>query len=116
MRAVAALLVAAPVGVVSGAATVLVHTSWWALLLGLTTGLTTVLWLTGAGRVGFALGWGLSLLRATTGRPEGDYLVSADASGWTLLICSLALVVGALVAAARGAARDRDQRLRGAPS
>lgn len=116
MRAVVALLVALLAGVVSGAATVLVHTSWWSMALGLAAALASVVWLSGAARVGFALGWGVALLRASTPRPEGDYLVSADASGWTLLACSLVLVTGALVVAARASGRARDLRLRGAPS
>ena len=116
MRTVAALVATLCVGVVSGAATVLVHTSGWPMALGLAAALAAVLWLRGAGQVGFALGWAVALGRASTPRPEGDYLVSADAPGWTLLACSLVLVVGALVAAARGQGRARDLRLRGAPS
>ena len=116
MRTVAALVAALCVGVVSGAATVLVHTSWWSMALGLAAALTTVLWLRGAAQVGFALGWAVVVGRASAPRPEGDYLVSADPPGWTFLACSLVLVVGALVAAARGPGRARDLRLRGAPS
>ena len=116
MRTVAGLLAGAVAGTVSGAAAVLVHPSWWWLALGLLTGLATLRWLRGAWRVGFALGWGAAVVRGSLTRPEGDYLVSADPQGWTLLAGSLVLVVGALVSAAVGQGRPHDPHVRGTPS
>ena len=113
---VARLLAGALVGVVSGGAAVLVHTSWWWLALGIATALSTLRWLPPAPRVGFALGWGVAVARGSFVRPEGDYLVSGDAQGWTLIASSLVLLTGTLVGAGLGAARADDQGVRGTPS
>lgn len=116
MRALAALAAGALVGLPSGAAAVLVHADTRWLVLGLAA-LATALWAApGAARTGLALGWGYAVARGSLVRPEGDYLVSADAHGWTLLGGSLVLVVAALASAAVGAGRSRDPRLRGGPS
>ena len=116
MRTLGALVAGALVGLVGGAAGVLTHTSWWWLavaLAGLATGLLAA---PGAARVGLAAGWAVAVGRASLERPEGDYLVSAGAQGWTFLGCSLLLVVAGLVSAALGAGHARDLRLRGVPS
>ncbi len=36
--------------------------------------------------VAYGLGWGVAVLTALAGRPEGDYLVAADWRGWVLLV------------------------------
>jgi hypothetical protein len=102
VRTLGTLLAGALVGVVSAAAAVLLHTSWWGLALGLAAAVSTLRWLPSAARAGFALGWAVAVARASITRPEGDHLVSADAAGWTLLACSLVLVVGALASVGRG--------------
>ena len=122
IRALAGFLVAVVVGAVSGVAGVLVHQAWWGLALGLTAALVTLAWLPpGPLRVGFAGGWLLAVSRATITLPAGDYLVSADAAGWSFLAGSLVLVVAALaslgtssgVRSGKHPARAEDHGLRG---
>ena len=112
----AGFLGAALAGLVTGAAAVLTHTSWWWLALATAAALTTLGWLRGGLRVAFAAGWCVAVARASLTRPEGDYLVSANAPGWTLLALTLVLLVGALLSAALGARRARDLGVRGRSS
>jgi len=116
VRTLGALLGGALVGAVSGVAAVLTHTSWWWLALAVGAAAAALWAAQGAARVGLALGWAVAVTRSSLERPEGDYLISANAQGWTLLGCSMLLVVGGLVAAALAAGRARDPRLRGTPS
>lgn len=105
---------AALVGSVSGAAGVLVHQLWWGLALALAAALVTTAWLpAGWLRSGFVVGWMLMVSRATLTLPGGDYLVSADAAGWSLLAGSLVLLVAALVTAGGRSGRADDQGDRG---
>ena len=100
-------LVALAVGVVSGAAATLLHQRWWGLALALTTGLVVLAWLPpGAVRIAFALGWGVPVLRGALERPDGGFLIGADAPGWSFLAGSAVLLVGAL--ATVGSARPDD--------
>lgn len=113
VRSLVGFLGAALVGAVSGAAGVLVHQLWWGLALALAAALVTTAWLpAGSLRVGFAFGWMLAVSRATLTLPGGDYLISADAAGWSLLAGSLVLLVAALVTVGRrpGRADDRGDR------
>jgi hypothetical protein len=43
--------------------------------------------------LGYGLGWGAVVLVALTGRPEGDYLVAADALGWGFVLAGCGAVV-----------------------
>jgi hypothetical protein len=43
--------------------------------------------------LGYGLGWGAVVLVALAGRPEGDYLVAADALGWGFVIAGCGAVV-----------------------
>ena len=118
LRSLALFLVAAVVGAVSGVAGVLVHQAWWGLALGLTAALVTLAWLpAGSLRVGFAAGWSVTVLRATLTMPGGDYLISADAAGWSFLAGSLVLVTAALATLGSGpgrrAAHTEDRGVRG---
>lgn len=92
MRVVGALLLLLA-GVATSIATVALHPRWWGLLLGAAATLT-VLHALGRGwstRLPFGVGWaGLVAVVAPT-RPEGDFVISADAPGYALL--GLALVV-----------------------
>ncbi len=94
MRSAAALVV----GVVSGVAGTLLHQHWWGLALTLGTALVVLAWLPpGVGRVAFALGWCLPVLRGAIARPAGGFLIGADAPGWSFLAGSLVMLVAALV-------------------
>lgn len=105
-----ARLLAAPACLVGGAAAglcaVLLHGLWWGLLLGVaaTGALLVALPAAWWGRLAFALGWVAVLWRAATERPEGDYLVASDASGYALMVVGLLVLVGGIVALRRPAA------------
>ena len=110
MRALAALLV----GAVSGAAGTLLHQHWWGLALALVTGLVVLAWLPpGAGRVAFATGWCVPVLRGVLERPAGGFLISADAPGWSFLGGSLVLLVAAVTTVASRRGRAGDQGVQG---
>lgn len=118
VRSLAAFLGVLVIGVVSGAAGVLVHQAWWGLALGLTAALVTLAWLPpGPLRSAFAVGWLASVTRATLTLPGGDFLIASDAMGWSFLAGSLVLVVAALATAGspRGSRSGRaaDQGVRG---
>ena len=105
MRTLAALLV----GALSGAAGTLLHQRWWGLALALVTGLVVLAWLPpGTGRVAFAVGWWVPVLRGALERPAGGFLIGADAPGWSFLAGSAVLLLASLatVASRRGRAGD----------
>ena len=104
-------------GAVTGTAAVLVHTGWAWLVLGVLAAAATLRWLPPNGpRIGFAVGWCIAVARGTLARPEGDYLVSADAQGWTLRGASLAVLVAALATVRVRPARGDDPGVRGTPT
>lgn len=85
-------------GAVVGIATVLVHRMAWGLALGLVaTALTTYAlppgWST---RLPFVLGWVAMVGWMTVPRPEGDYLVTENWQGYTLLGFGMVLLVTGL--------------------
>lgn len=99
-------LLALVVGVVSGAAGTLLHQRWWGLALALVTALVVLAWLPpGAGRVAFALGWCVPVLRGVLERPDGGFLIGADAPGWSFLAGSVVLLLAALATAMAGRGR-----------
>ena len=93
------LLVAAVVGVVTGVASLGVHDkSWgWFLLAVGAPYAAAVAAPPGWARAGFGLGWCGVVLLALLGRPEGDYVVTATARGYGLLVAALGLGVFAIV-------------------
>lgn len=102
------------VGAVSGAAGVLVHQAWWGLALALAAALASIAWLPrGLLRPAFAAGWLASVARASVTAPGGDFLIAADAAGWSFLAGSLVLLVAALATARSGPGRVEDQGVRG---
>jgi hypothetical protein len=84
------------VGAAAGVAAVAVHRSPAGLLLAAGAALTAMWalrwWLAHAATL-FAVGWLVPLLAALTGRPEGDFAVSADLWGWSLIAAGLAVLV-----------------------
>lgn len=98
MTRLAAVLVAAVVGATTGAAGVVLHQAWWWLAATLLAGLAGLWWFARReARVTLALAWGAVVLRAAVPRAEGDFLVAADGSGWTLLAGSVVVLLVALV-------------------
>jgi hypothetical protein len=66
--------------------------------------------------LGYGLGWGAVVLVALAGRPEGDYLVAADALGWGFVVagCGTVVVVtavGLLRPRAAPASSSADRRM-----
>lgn len=81
-------------GAVVGIASVALHQSWGFLVLILAATFAALVALpAGWARAGFALGFGLVVLRSMLPRPEGDYLIAADSYGYALLVLTLVLVV-----------------------
>ena len=85
-------------GAVVGLATVALHTIWWGLLLGALATAATVYalpagwWL----RAAFGVGWAVAVGYLSVPRPEGDYVISADANGYLLLGLAVAVLVVSL--------------------
>jgi len=108
VRTLAAVVGAAVVGAVSGAAGTLVHQAWWGLPLALVAGLVSLAWLPpGVVRLAFAVGWCLPVLRGALEQPAGGFLIGSDARGWSFLAGSFVLLVGALATVRGGAAARR---------
>ncbi len=86
-------------GATTAYAAVLLHSRWWGLALGLAACACLLGALPGRwwGRLAFALGWVIVVGRASIPRAEGDYLVAADATGYTFLVATLVVVTGSLV-------------------
>lgn len=83
------------VGAVSAVAAVAVHGRWWGLVLA-AAAIAATLVAVGPGwstRLPFAAGFGAVVLRLSLTRPEGDFVLAADAQGYLML--ALALVVAA---------------------
>ena len=89
---------------------VLLHDYLWGLLLGIVTTLACLVALPGGwwARLPFALGWVVVLWLATTERPEGDYLVSADTDGYALLVSGIGVLAGGFVGLVRRRAAPED--------
>lgn len=85
-------------GAATGVATVFVHRTAWGLALALAaTALTAYAlppgWST---RLPFVLGWVAMVGWMTVPRPEGDYLVSQNWQGYTMLGVGMVLLVAGL--------------------
>lgn len=90
--ALACLILGAAVGL----GTVALHGYGWGLGLGIAATAASLVALPGGWwrRLPFALGWTAALGVASVPRPEGDYLIASDASGY-LLLATGAVVLGA---------------------
>ncbi|TNM37317.1 hypothetical protein FHP29_15855 [Nocardioides albidus] len=91
LLALACLALGAGVGLCA----VLLHGYGWGLGLGIAATAATLVALPGGWRtrLAFALGWTALLGVASFQRPEGDYLIAGDASGY-LLLATGAVVLG----------------------
>jgi hypothetical protein len=92
----AALLV---VGAATALATVAVHQLWWGFLLGTAATVAALLalprgwWI----RTSFGLGWVGFVAWVAAPRSEGDFAISSDAAGYTLLLLALVVLVWSVV-------------------
>jgi hypothetical protein len=121
LRELVQVAAAGLVGVVSGVAGTLLHQQWWGLSLALGTGLVVLAWLPpGGGRLAFALGWAVAVVRGVLERPAGGFLIASDARGWSFVSGSGVLLVAALATVRSGArrrgGRADDQGLDGSSS
>ncbi|QSR25331.1 hypothetical protein CFH99_06805 [Nocardioides aromaticivorans] len=82
---------------------VLLHDYAWGLVLGVVTTFALLVALPPGwwSRLSFAVGWVVVLWQATTERPEGDYLVSSDVSGYALLLAGMVVLAGGFVGLVR---------------
>lgn len=106
----AALVVpCALLGAVESLCTVALHAYGWGMLLGLATVAATTLALPAGwwARLPFALGWVGLLAVVVPERPEGDYVVAGDGSGYLLLFAGMG-VLGVAVATLRSRRRAAD--------
>lgn len=113
MLRVVAAVGALGLGLGIGLCSVLLHDYPWGLLLGVVTTVATLVALPGGwARLPFAIGWVVVLWQGVTQRAEGDYLVSADVSGYALMLIGIAVLGAGFVGVARrarpgdGAAED----------
>lgn len=90
--------------------TVFLHDYAWGLVLGVGTTAALLVALPPGwwSRLAFAIGWVAVLWRGTTQRPEGDYLVSSDASGYALLIAGMVVLAAGFVGLVRRGHRTGD--------
>lgn len=90
--AAAGLLLA---GAATGVATVALHDLWWGLLLSLAATAAAVVALRPGwwSRLAFVAGWDGMVGWLTLPRAEGDYVISQDVQGYTVLGAALVLLV-----------------------
>lgn len=86
------------VGAVTGIATVALHDLVWGIGLGLAATTATAValppgWST---RLPFAVGWVVLVVWLTLPRSEGDYLISQDWQGYTVLGVAVVLMIVAI--------------------
>lgn len=107
LPAAALLLV---VGAATALATIALHARWWWLVYAMLTTVAVLValpprWWT---RVAFAIGWLLMVGYAVLGRPEGDWAIASDLSGYVVLVAALVFALAAaLTSAGPGPSRNK---------
>lgn len=98
LRAVVAVSLLAG-GAVVGFGVVVLHSLWWGLALGLAATGSALVALLGRwwARLPFAIGWAGAVGWLSGSRPEGDYLIAGDLSGYVLLMTAFAVLVTGIV-------------------
>lgn len=86
-------------GAATGLAAVLVHGHWWGLPVALAATVATLVALPGGWwlRLPYGAGWAIVVGLATPERPEGDYLIAADARGYVLLGATVVVLMASMV-------------------
>lgn len=79
--------------------TVALHQWGWGLALGLAAAAATIVALPGGwwGRFPFALGWAAGVAVLTPQRPEGDFLIASDVSGYVVLAAAVVVLLAGFV-------------------
>jgi hypothetical protein len=99
------------IGAGGGLAAVLLHESWWGLLLGLGAAALTARALSAGGmRFAFMLGWLVAIVYALRRRPEGDYLIPGTPAGYAVLGGSFVVFLIALATLPRPGTSARLRR------
>lgn len=94
MRQAAACLGLLLLGALLGLSTVWVHGRWWALGLGAAATVATELAAPrGLPRLAYAIGWIVGAGYFVLSRPEGDFVVGSDPTGYAFLALGLVVVV-----------------------
>ncbi|MCW2833503.1 MAG: hypothetical protein JWN68_1456 [Nocardioides sp.] len=97
-------------GASAALAATLVHQRWWGLVLGLAAAALATLALPGGSRrFAFMLGWFGAIAYAVLPRTEGDYLIAASGSGYTLIGGSFLLFLTALTTLPRPGSSRRSR-------
>lgn len=97
------------VGAGTALATVAVHELWWGLPLALVATAAALVALPAGwwARLPFALGWTAFVGWVVTPRPEGDYAISSDWRGYTVVGVALLLLVIGIATLPRPVRRTR---------
>lgn len=100
------------VGFVVGVAAVAVHARAWGLVLAAVATLAGLVALPPgfSSRVAYAAGWVIPLGLAMIPRPEGDYLIASDPTGYALLGVGMVLLIAALATLPGGRGKRRPGR------
>ncbi|CAI9409558.1 hypothetical protein [Nocardioides sp. T2.26MG-1] len=109
MRVLAAVgLLAA--GAATAVATVALHEISWGIVLALGATAVAVVALPPGwwSRLAFVAGWDAMVAWLTFPRPEGDYLISQDLPGYTVLGAALVLLIVGIATLPRPARRETD--------
>jgi len=108
LLAVALLLL----GVGTGLAAVALHELWWGLLLTVAATAATLFALPPGwwSRLPFALGWAGLVGWVVSPRPEGDYAIRQDLSGYALIGLAVVALVFGIVTLPRPGGGDRRVR------
>lgn len=92
-------------GLLTSVSLVALHSRWWGMSLGLAAtaamlvATPRVWW----GRPAFCLGWIVIVAVVMTGRPEGDFVLASDTSGYLVLVSAFVVIVWGLVTIPRRA-------------
>jgi len=102
VRRAAVGLASLVLGVAVAVCVVALHEYVWGLLLGLVTTAAALVALPGGwARLPFGIGWSALVWLASARRPEGDVVITRDASGWTLLGAAVAVLILSMIGARR---------------